>query len=607
MKDCTSCGAQIDDDAVFCPECGAKQDASAAEPEQPAAAEGTIRCPNCDEEIPADSVFCAECGHKCGAAAPVGDDALRTSVITNTSGSLRTPEAPEERVDTTAAYRDLVEEAYQAGEVSDAVARQLEAKEAELGIAADVARRVRAEVRQEIELDGRSLGESVKLEIDANKILYMKKMGNIDFRLANLSGRQIGNVQITICCQSVEGSNTKDVYGKIRPAERRPIRFNIMPNYDGEDLLEIELKYLPDGGRSQLYRGEAPLEIFDKDEIRTDMSSNISINIDAQNMNAVDMSGLVDADMMGKSPQDILESMRMKKDPIWLQIPLYPMDVEGDEAEEPVKLVEPATDVPPQEALTLQVSSPADLPSTRLRLFSKPALLMGRRPSGNNDVLLWKEPVSDPANRKLSGSISGQHLRIDYTEKGPTVTDLKSSNGTVVSTFSSGYLKPDQPAPLETGSIIRVAGMLELRVDVAMRGEQDDMLAALRQVKVPWTVPPHVPGTSPIGLRSTSPHQWVRFRRNNNPTGEEYLLVVSTADIGSASDCAWVLEHPSVHEHHARIVYFQERYWLYALDKTGITSVNGHSLLEGEAAVLRHGTRLRIGQVEIQAQDSSLV
>ena len=52
MRTCNNCGAQIDNDALFCTECGTKQ-----EPQK-------NTCPHCGAEIDDDSIFCAECGAK---------------------------------------------------------------------------------------------------------------------------------------------------------------------------------------------------------------------------------------------------------------------------------------------------------------------------------------------------------------------------------------------------------------------------------------------------------------------------------------------------------------------------------------------------------------
>lgn len=52
---CPSCGALVDEDAVFCPECGASL--------TPAPSAGR-QCPNCHAPVEEGAVFCTECGTK---------------------------------------------------------------------------------------------------------------------------------------------------------------------------------------------------------------------------------------------------------------------------------------------------------------------------------------------------------------------------------------------------------------------------------------------------------------------------------------------------------------------------------------------------------------
>ena len=52
MRKCSNCGAPMDDDAIFCTECGTK-----------AEAQGKV-CPNCGAKVDDDSLFCTECGTK---------------------------------------------------------------------------------------------------------------------------------------------------------------------------------------------------------------------------------------------------------------------------------------------------------------------------------------------------------------------------------------------------------------------------------------------------------------------------------------------------------------------------------------------------------------
>lgn len=54
-KECSNCGAQVEENMKFCTECGSKM-----EPE-------VLKCPNCSVELPEGTKFCMECGTKIGA------------------------------------------------------------------------------------------------------------------------------------------------------------------------------------------------------------------------------------------------------------------------------------------------------------------------------------------------------------------------------------------------------------------------------------------------------------------------------------------------------------------------------------------------------------
>lgn len=51
-RECSNCGAQMEENIKFCMECGSKM-----EPEE-------LKCPNCSIKLPEGTKFCMECGAK---------------------------------------------------------------------------------------------------------------------------------------------------------------------------------------------------------------------------------------------------------------------------------------------------------------------------------------------------------------------------------------------------------------------------------------------------------------------------------------------------------------------------------------------------------------
>lgn len=58
MKECINCKAQLEDDELFCHECGTKQEVEeVVQTEEPVATEEKY-CVHCGKSIEADSAFC---------------------------------------------------------------------------------------------------------------------------------------------------------------------------------------------------------------------------------------------------------------------------------------------------------------------------------------------------------------------------------------------------------------------------------------------------------------------------------------------------------------------------------------------------------------------
>ena len=84
---CAHCHSEIADDSMFCTECGAKVEASAASSMLSPSARV---CPHCGNDIPADAEFCT----MCGARLEVGDDAALTTAVGLEPESVPDPACP---------------------------------------------------------------------------------------------------------------------------------------------------------------------------------------------------------------------------------------------------------------------------------------------------------------------------------------------------------------------------------------------------------------------------------------------------------------------------------------------------------------------------------
>ena len=84
---CAHCHSEIADDSMFCTECGAKVEASAASSMLRSSARV---CPHCGNDIPADAEFCT----MCGARLEAGDDAALTTAVGSEPESAPDPACP---------------------------------------------------------------------------------------------------------------------------------------------------------------------------------------------------------------------------------------------------------------------------------------------------------------------------------------------------------------------------------------------------------------------------------------------------------------------------------------------------------------------------------
>ena len=101
MKFCRYCGAQLEDDAIFCDKCGSKLSEKAGQ--KPSNKEETIinvklsKCPSCGSSIPSNAVACPYCGSEIR-----GREAV--SSFKNLFDSLKDVESEEKKIDIIKAF-----------------------------------------------------------------------------------------------------------------------------------------------------------------------------------------------------------------------------------------------------------------------------------------------------------------------------------------------------------------------------------------------------------------------------------------------------------------------------------------------------------------------
>lgn len=124
--------------------------------------------------------------------------------------------------------------------------------------------------------------------------------------------------------------------------------------------------------------------------------------------------------------------------------------------------------VQPEPQATVEVSRP---PLGVLRLSTGQSILLDR------DVILGRAPEdnsTDPATRPNlvqlteSGEVSRMHARVTLDGWQPLLRDLGSANGTMLTLQGSQprQLRPDEDYPLEPGSVVSLAGIINFTFEV---------------------------------------------------------------------------------------------------------------------------------------------
>ncbi len=191
----------------------------------------------------------------------------------------------------------------------------------------------------------------------------------------------------------------------------------------------------------------------------------------------------------------------------------------------------PASPAPPAVPAAVRVVWQAEGQRRVLHLLPFAVAEAGRHSS--RPLCLRLEPIDDPANLDRSRNISSHHLTIRYLGEAVELVDPGSVNGTFV---GGQRLNSGQIRRVEPGLVVSVAEVLDLEFLPVPRKDspedRDGLLqkAAAHREDAAWLQ------EQLIGRERPGRIDFVRIRRKNNRTEEEYALLYHAGLIGGTAD-----------------------------------------------------------------------
>ncbi len=264
-------------------------------------------------------------------------------------------------------------------------------------------------------------------------------------------------------------------------------------------------------------------------------------------------------------------------------------------------------------------------PPKRILLYSKKRITLGRHTE--NDIVLrlvpntWKKEYDERVRDLLKGSIedipveyfedrqnrmnlastlriSGMHAEV--IERGGQfyLRDRNSTNGT----FVEGHrLNPKEEHPLTDDLRINVAGVLGLEFKFYPERQYENRVG-----EDPCLTVLGKKSDSCFGIDKKSSINGIKLSRlNNDPGGEEYVILVRGVTIGKDKTNAIAFDGEKVSDIHARIFYRDLGYWIEDLNSREGTWVNGKRVEFGSEFYLGWQAEIAIGETKILFQGMS--
>ena len=231
-------------------------------------------------------------------------------------------------------------------------------------------------------------------------------------------------------------------------------------------------------------------------------------------------------------------------------------------------------------------------------LVAQPAVGFGRwMDDERNDVVLWPWRPVDGTAAPPAENISRHHFTVRLTPGGCFVEHPTPppANGTLVDgeevSGSHALRTTDSERTIVVGSALTLRACLD--------GRTADVLAGAAEGAAGGSYGPLWELADRAGVSS------VRIRRGDVLGGdrsercEMYAIIYRFALVGSGEDATVIVAGPGVHGAHARILHFQDRFWLQGLASEA-TTVDDRHLASGEMQPLDYGARIRLGEQEVR-------
>lgn len=422
---------------------------------------------------------------------------------------------------------------------------------------------------------------SVRLDIDAARVLQQHAVGVLEVRLTN-TGAHEAQVAMVEIDTAVVDTPLRSIVRDIRCGRHTPLRFSVIPVRHGEAVCRVRVKMLDTAQIFSVSTGEFTIVVNPPHVEETTLQFVIK-----------------DSDVVGdfenvftqkrRRPRDVMQPRRRA---MW--VPIRLVEQERREVRPVPKTIVGAgrlAGVPPIESAALRLLEAGTMRT--VVLFARPQLAFGRSawpdPHGveQNDVVLRLMPDS-AATRDLSRRI---HRFAFQLRVGADDVEL------VRLTRREGRIAVDTVEQLVDGQAIDVAGLFEL-VPRVVRGTDPFRWERF----VVHRGSGHAPEIELIEVCVPSAAQVLGLvlRRSDEAAEiEEYVQVRRHVTIGASAQAAIVLREGGISPVHARLIARGGVFLVEDLGGDGGTWVNDHRLEANELAPLIYGDHLMLGKAVI--------